>query len=189
MKKRILPTVLALAMCLALLPQTTLAASYTSTKLNIRTEVVSNVNGYARTGVGNEYDYIDWSNSLIDSTGKTVHTFSQTPIITGDGYYYLYNELYDSNFNLVMEFDPYEAVHGEPRATWSFGGMGYSSFDIIANGGVIAIINEPLVLLDYSGNVTGRYMPDEPLRIDPYAAGAGVNIGLDGLITLWQGLP
>ena len=189
MKKRILTIVLALMMCLTLLPLTAAGASYTSTKLGISAELVVNYNGYAITGAEGENEWgtwREWNEDLISPTGEKI---ARPGLPTEDGYYYGDNKLFDSNFNETMDFDPYEKVYGEPRPTSTGGGGGLSvrSWDIVANGGLIAIINEPLVILDYSGEVTGTYTPDAPLQIDPYGAGTGVNIGLDGLITLWQG--
>ncbi|MCL2153309.1 MAG: WG repeat-containing protein, partial [Oscillospiraceae bacterium] len=183
MNKRILAIALALMMCLTLLPLTAAGANYTSTKLNIPADLVVNCNGYAMTGAEGENEWgtwIEWDEGLISSTGEKI---TRPGLPTEDGYYYGNSKLFDSNFNKTMEFDPHEKVYGEPSPG---GGMG-SSWDIVANGGLIAIINEPLVILDYSGKVTGNYTPDAPLSIDPYGAGTGVNIGLDGLITLWQG--
>ena len=172
---------MALIICMTMLPATALAADYTETKLNINTEIVANYNGYALTGELNEYGYYEWDSRLLDSAGKTAFSGNVTSF-TSDGHYLVYNKLYDNNFNLVLDIDLYKITHGGQEApAWSGGG-----YDITANGGVIAVYYEPLYFVDYSGNTTGSYMPDT-LHVDPYAAGRGVNIGSDGIITIWLG--
>jgi len=157
-----------------------LAVSHTSKNLNIFTDQVVNVNGYALLcELDDGYLYISDS-SLIDSTGKIVQTFPYNLSfdgITNDGYYLLYDTLYNSKFNQILEFDPYSIIcDSQSTLAGEYTGM-YA--ETLANAGVIAIVDEIIVFIDYSGNITGTYSGSNYENYGYYA-----NIGTDSLITI-----
>jgi hypothetical protein len=176
MKKSLTCAILALTLAFTL-AASALGAGYTAAPLGLAAEGVFNFNGYLNIGIPTEEGGYAISDLLLDPAGKAVFTWgNELTWISGDGHYLARNKLYDNDFNLVLELDLNKIANGgEVHA-------------VVAENGVIAIVASELILLDYSGNVTGRYTPDE-YGFDVNAYSGGVFIGQGGLITVWLGLP
>jgi len=180
-KRVIFPFALVLMLCLPFTMLSASAAYYTSTSLGIEADIVSNFNGYAIIGSLADSGSFNWVYSLLDSTGETVYTLPDNDFftsLTDDGYFLLHYELLNSKLEKVLEFDPYAITHEGTPMPIGPDGTG-QRFETVANGGVIAIVNDPVYFLDYSGEITGTYSPFI------YLADGQVQIGPDGLINIF----
>ena len=184
MKKRILAITLALGLLLAMVPASAAAADYASAKLGVASNIVGNRNGYAVTATEEE----GWSTKHYDPIGRIAFEHDGYYVgATSDGYLVILTEknieLYDPDFNLVSAFDPYKLVNGDgdtPSETEESGiivGTG-GGYEMVFDGGVIAIVDEPLRFFDYAANPTGEYSEFS------YIGDGQVRVGTDGLITI-----
>ena len=191
MSKRICGIILAVIMCVSIAIPASAASEYIEKKLGYKADIVRNYGGYLMV-IKDEAGY----DKLYDLGGKVV--FDKSFYYGGEGYYFTKNDdgiltVYDKDFKVYSTIDVYAITHGgKSIANGSKGiadtNVGYY-FEYIAGEDVIAIVGDPMYILDYKGNVTGKFTADvfdTELELALYNDSYSYRVSGDGIITVYM---